>query len=162
MGLIKLGDEVIYKGLVGKVDINPNWCDSMAEYYPYIVVTYVDASGEIWTRRVNTDIRLSQYLSEYTIEVDKDQSEEIDAIRLREKLKKEASRIDYHKVVKVVRGRKVPRGTVGEVFWMGDSGYGMSVGLRLLDGSKVFTAQNNVEVVMVDQEFESIVLGTKS
>jgi hypothetical protein len=47
--------------------------------------------------------------------------------------------------VEVVRGRKVQKGTVGQVFWMGDNGFGISVGLELEDGSKVFTAAKNVE-----------------
>lgn len=74
------------------------------------------------------------------------------------------------KKVKVVRGRKIPIGTVGEVVWFGENSYyresrysnGMfkalmgyehynpekwRVGIRLLDGSRVFTAATNVEVV---------------
>lgn len=35
--------------------------------------------------------------------------------------------------VEVVGGRKVKKGTVGHVFWIGDSGYGVSVGVRFSD-----------------------------
>lgn len=57
------------------------------------------------------------------------------------------------KTVKVVRGRKVPLGTVGEVTWFGKGkSYGFRpaetrVGLRTLDGTVYWTAAKNVEVV---------------
>lgn len=35
--------------------------------------------------------------------------------------------------VEVVGGRKVKKGTVGHVFWIGDSGYGVSAGVRFSD-----------------------------
>jgi hypothetical protein len=35
--------------------------------------------------------------------------------------------------VEVVGGRKVKKGTVGHVFWLGDSGYGVSAGVRFSD-----------------------------
>jgi hypothetical protein len=45
---------------------------------------------------------------------------------------------------------KVALGTVGRVFWMGDSGFGSgfgpSVGIELANGGKLFTAQKNVDV----------------
>jgi hypothetical protein len=61
---------------------------------------------------------------------------------------KEAKKIDWAKTVKVARGRKVPIGTVAEVFWYGANRFGgFSVGLRHVDGSRVFTDAKNVEVV---------------
>ena len=47
----------------------------------------------------------------------------------------------------VARGRKVPRGATGIVFWRGDSTYGERIGIKI-DGSdeKVFTALQNVDV----------------
>lgn len=61
---------------------------------------------------------------------------------------KEAKKVDWAKMVKVVRGRKVPIGTVAEVFWYGANRFGgFSVGLRHADGSRVFTDAKNVEVV---------------
>lgn len=47
--------------------------------------------------------------------------------------------------VKVVKGRKVPVGTEGEVFWLGDKGWGYSVGFKTVEGDKHFTAVTNVE-----------------
>jgi hypothetical protein len=47
--------------------------------------------------------------------------------------------------VVVFKGRKVPVGTEGRVFWMGNNGWGMSVGIETLDGDRVFTALSNVQ-----------------
>lgn len=52
--------------------------------------------------------------------------------------------------VKVVRGRKVPKGTEGKVFWRGNSGWGDSVGFKTDAGEKHFTAERNVEVLDVE------------
>lgn len=59
------------------------------------------------------------------------------------------------KTVKVVRGRKIPKGTVARVFWYGNSGFGLSVGLEIVESiaginvtTKKFTSANNVEVVL--------------
>ncbi len=50
--------------------------------------------------------------------------------------------------VKVVRGRKVPVGTTGKVFWIGDTAYGVRVGINTSGGETVWTAVTNVEVVI--------------
>jgi len=83
---------------------------------------------------------------------------------------------DFGKWVRVVKGRKVPIGTEGEVFYyerdkytriygprcvvidgplsplpsiaLEGRKYGMRVGLRLKDGSRVFTSAENVEVIL--------------
>lgn len=47
--------------------------------------------------------------------------------------------------IKVVRGRKVPLGTEGVCFWVGDSRYGARVGFKGDDGKTYFTALKNVE-----------------
>lgn len=58
------------------------------------------------------------------------------------------------KTLKVVRGRKVPVGTVGECTWYGrGKGYGfregeMRVGIKMADGRVEYTAARNVEVVV--------------
>ncbi len=50
--------------------------------------------------------------------------------------------------VVVVRGRKVPRGTIGVVRWEGDGEYGPRVGLAVEGEDKlVYTAHKNVEAV---------------
>ena len=84
------------------------------------------------------------------------------------RLARERRTVNHGSIVRVTRGRKVPQGTEGVVFWIGNSGYGEKVGLGLPneDGSfdyvektgrygKVFksykhvawTAITNVEVI---------------
>ena len=65
----------------------------------------------------------------------------------------------YGQQVKVVCGRKVPRGTVGECFWMGYKPYGyvrprpeevskaLRIGIRDAAGEVYWTTLNNVEVI---------------
>lgn len=64
------------------------------------------------------------------------------------------------KRVKVVRGRKVPIGTVGTVFWIGAVNYSkykkwwswqFRVGLKDNDGNTYFTAERNIELVEQDE-----------
>lgn len=50
------------------------------------------------------------------------------------------------KTLKVVAGRKVPKGTVGECFYYGEGQWGYRVGM-MVEGEKVWTAASNVEVV---------------
>lgn len=48
--------------------------------------------------------------------------------------------------VTVVKGRKVPVGTTGEVFWVGESNYGgFRVGLKDAEGEVYWTAASNVQ-----------------
>ena len=49
-------------------------------------------------------------------------------------------------LVVVVRGRKVPKGTKGRVFWTGSNHYGDRVGVQGDDGQTHWTATRNVEV----------------
>ena len=51
--------------------------------------------------------------------------------------------------VKVVKGRKVPLDTEGEVFWLGASAYGreMRVGFKTVTGETHYTALDNVESI---------------
>jgi len=64
----------------------------------------------------------------------------------------------YNKTVKVVKGRKVPIGTVGECFWMGsydNSKYGdpwgiyttIRVGIKDSQQNVFWTSAENIEVV---------------
>lgn len=65
----------------------------------------------------------------------------------------EAMRPRYGKDVIVARGRKVPKGTVGRIFWTGNNGWGDSVGLDIMVGARhdrVFTAMKNVDVINPD------------
>jgi len=58
------------------------------------------------------------------------------------------------KTVKVTKGRKVPKGVIGEVFWVGADKYAGNhygtqhrVGITTETGEKHFTAMSNVEVL---------------
>lgn len=50
--------------------------------------------------------------------------------------------------VKVVRGRNVPKGTQGSIFWTGSSAYGKRVGIRDENGKSWFTYEKNVEAML--------------
>lgn len=51
------------------------------------------------------------------------------------------------KRLEVIKGRKVPLGTIGECFWIGNNGYGTSVGIKDSTGKVHWTAVTNVQVV---------------
>jgi hypothetical protein len=52
------------------------------------------------------------------------------------------------RMIEVVKGRKLPHGTKGEVFWYGQSKFGgYSVGFITDSGEKHFTNANNVKVI---------------
>jgi hypothetical protein len=63
------------------------------------------------------------------------------------------ARVAKGKIIKVVRGRKVPQGTTGECIWFGAGksysyyGAGSRVGLKEPNGTVHWTAADNVEVV---------------
>lgn len=65
-----------------------------------------------------------------------------------------ASRPAVGRDVVVARGRKVPKGTVGTIFWVGESTYGyrrtLRVGLRTADGETHWTAAANCDVLNPD------------
>ena len=54
---------------------------------------------------------------------------------------------------KVVKGRKVPKGTEGTIIWVGDNGYGESVGIKDAKGVVQFTAVTNVIVTAYGLDF---------
>lgn len=60
------------------------------------------------------------------------------------------------RTVKVVRGRKVPVGTTGRIYWYGEGRYGMRVGIELLSGEKIFVDGRNIEVQVDPAEAEEI------
>lgn len=160
MGFVKFKGNLIYQGDMAEFVINPNWCNSMQEYYPFVYLKYVDGGGEIRTKSLDIpafrDIR-DQSQFEYVC--DEVQVLSLQSLKRKSEEEREAKIVRVHKVVRVVRGRKVPIGTVGEVFWMGDKGYGMAVGIRLIDDKRVFTALKNVECASADELFEKDLLG---
>jgi hypothetical protein len=67
-------------------------------------------------------------------------------------VEREFNRVDKGKFVTVARGRKVPKGTRGQVFWIGNNGFGTSVGIITATGEKHFTALTNVDTVVASPE----------
>ncbi len=72
--------------------------------------------------------------------------------------KQQAETVEKEKTVKVVKGRKVPIGTIGKVFFIktmyfGYKGYQTAIKIGLLDkdGNKHYTYIDNVEVVNPEQ-----------
>lgn len=68
--------------------------------------------------------------------------------RIRWEAERRAKVLERGRDAKVVKGRKVPVGTVGQVMWVGENkfGPGQRVGLRLASGEVVWTNADNVEV----------------
>lgn len=60
----------------------------------------------------------------------------------------EAAVVCRGKMVEVFKGRKVPIGTTGEVFWLGVGNYGERVGLKDAAGNVHWTAKSNVRVIL--------------
>lgn len=54
--------------------------------------------------------------------------------------------------VRVTKGRKVPVGTEGKVFWIGEKRWGTRVGFKDADGEAHWTAADNVEVIHDEDE----------
>lgn len=169
MGRIKFKELLIYEGPLAEFRVHSNWCNSMAEYYPYISIAFVNGSGS--GSNSNEDIKWARIMADefvsleqeklFSVELDQTQVDDLNRILKANREKEETQTIRLHKLVKVVRGRKVPIGTEGEVFWLGDNGFGMTVGLRLRCGKKIFTAMKNVETTQLDEAFETEVLGLK-
>lgn len=51
------------------------------------------------------------------------------------------------KQVEVIKGRKVPKGTTGEVIWIGEGQWGWRVGIKDAEGEVHWTAETNVKVI---------------
>jgi hypothetical protein len=58
-----------------------------------------------------------------------------------------AAKIERGKTVIVARGRKVKKGTIGEVFWLGEGNYGLRAGIKDADGTVYWTAASNLDVI---------------
>lgn len=65
-----------------------------------------------------------------------------------------AHRVTKGREVVVVKGRKVPKGTTGEVFWTGESTWGPRVGFKDAAGTVHWTAMGNVEVTDAWDHFD--------
>jgi hypothetical protein len=63
------------------------------------------------------------------LEIERQKQEKLEAQRRFEARIAEEKRVTRGKRVVVARGRKVPQGTTGIVFWVGDSQWGLKVGI---------------------------------
>lgn len=68
-----------------------------------------------------------------------------DALHAMNELGREASQFRRGDEVVVARGRKVPKGSKGQILKVSDGAYGMRVFLLLADGSKAWTALTNID-----------------
>jgi len=93
--------------------------------------TFADATDEIKTAYKQWELRRRvKYL----------------ILQVKEKLKT----ADVGDDVEVFKGRKLPKGTKGDIFWQGPchyNKYNTIIGIRLLDGTKVFINRDNVKPV---------------
>lgn len=67
--------------------------------------------------------------------------------RQKELMEEAAKRPEKGRRCRVVRGRKVPKGTEGVCIWVGRGGYGERVGIKDDRGVVHWTAATNVEAV---------------
>ena len=74
------------------------------------------------------------------------------ALEARLAAKYEGGEVTKGATVEVYKGRKVPVGTVGKVFWLGAGRYGWRVGLNDETGTTHWTALDNVKVVVGDKD----------
>lgn len=105
---------------------------------------YYDGDGET-THDAKVDAPAS-VIAEYDAVIEAAELANAETLEVAEAAE-EARRIAKGKRVRVVSGKKVPIGTEGEVFWMGDSKFGTRVGIDAPALGRVFTALHNVEVI---------------
>lgn len=66
---------------------------------------------------------------------------------LQARREREANTIAKGKTLRVVKGRKVPKGTVGFCFWCQQGDFGLRVGIKTAKDETFWTAASNCEVV---------------
>lgn len=66
----------------------------------------------------------------------------------------QSKRVEIGRDIEVVRGRKIPIGTRGRIFWKGATRWGERVGIEQIDGERVFTAIGNVEIAEPKQHMK--------
>lgn len=73
-------------------------------------------------------------------------------------LKGQRAFIDVGCTVEVIKGRKLPKGTTGEVIWKGKDSFNpraYRIGIRLANGTRAFVAMDNVMKLGVEQPTEA-------
>lgn len=144
--MITFKGNIIYTKPFASVRVVPNWNDSMATYYPYLSVQYVNELGEISSESINVpELTQPEQHTDFVFEHDQSQLDTVKSILKARQDAEEQATIRLHKDVIVKRGRKVPKGTIGRVIWMGESRFGTSLRIETLQGEKLFVAMYNCE-----------------
>lgn len=112
--------------------------DAFAYLKPQVPENEVDATPEILAAAhvIQEDAKVRQAAEKAAME----------AKRAAAAAEAERKAVRKGRTVRVVKGRKVPKGTEGVCFWIGDSGYGRRVGMKV-NGETVWVDAANVEAV---------------
>lgn len=142
MGMIHLKGKEIYNGPVAGIYFYNGWDNGMQTYYPRVDVVYVSGKTILYS-----NIKLPENTKENELSVTLDQGQVLSRERIHqeEKEKRKQLEVTPGKFLKVIKGRKIPIGTISKCFWTGSTRFGDSVGL-IVNGKKVFTSKNNVVV----------------
>ena len=114
-------------------------------------VTYATTRG--WTYHNGAEVDASDEVIERAFEVATESARSGAYAALLE----DRMRVEHGAQVRVERGRKVPLGTEGKVFWTGPDRYRpreMRIGLVTEDGERHFTAARNVERIDAEEPTE--------
>ena len=114
----------------------------------FYMVCWDDEAGKPVERMVGTT--RFPYSVKAVVDASSEVVEKFEAYNKRIAVAKENAIVRVGKMVKVVRGRKIPKGIVGKVFWVGVCKFSgkLRAGVELEDGSKVFIAGDNVKPVV--------------
>lgn len=143
MGTITFQGKLIYNKPFAIARVISNWNDSMGQYYPYVAITIYNGDNNLEYEQIGLPVDSPN--PEITIEPCPYMAFNYECHLKKVAYLEERERVAFGKNVIVIKGRKLPIGTIGDVFWIGNSGWGESVGLRLLDGRRVFTSLTNVK-----------------
>jgi hypothetical protein len=93
--------------------------------------------------------QISMYVSWRKAEDDRFAAEQEAIERARREARAEMDRkaVKKGRTLRVVRGRKVKKGTEGRCFWVGESQWGKRVGMTLANGETVWIDARNVEAI---------------
>jgi hypothetical protein len=180
-GYILEKDETTYEGRVVSVFTREERV--MSDVWEYVTKAIVYSPETLGQKMYNGQIQSSSflevvvhstghYLSYGEAEVDasshiiaqweqecEQQRKREEAERLEREAQARRSEVTVGKIVKVMKGRKVPKGTFGKVFWVGNNGYGTSVGIATTNKKEkgryldvVFTSIHNVQVVGAESD----------
>lgn len=161
MGTLKIKDVVVYEGPIGECQLVHNWNDSMATYYPYVNVLYVEVDQLITKRIDHQDINdLIYSQNTHLLEINADEIQKHLVADIKNKQLKEIQKtfIKPGDRVIIYKGKKFPVGTEGVVSFVG-RGYGVYVHMELDNGQRYhYVNVNNVKKIDIDELIESILL----